>query len=74
MRKYQVKVALIGFGILIFIMVFNIYLGQVGVTGASVVEPGAVEPVSGYQTAAVIVLALAIMGLFWLIYGKLKKT
>ena len=59
--------AVAGLVIVVLIMLFNIYLDQISVTGAAVAENA-----GSYRTAAVIVLSLAAMGLVWFIY-KLRK-
>ena len=58
--------AALGFVIVIGIMMFSIYLDKVNITGAAV----ATESTGNYMTAAVIALALVIMGFIAFFYSK----
>ena len=64
--KSLVVSAVFGFVIVIAVMLFSIYLEKTNITGAAV----AAESAGGYMTAAVIVLALIVMGFIAFFYSK----
>lgn len=61
--------AVAGFVIVVIIMLIDIYVGNMPVTGAAVAE----NVVSNSRTAGVIVISLLVISLTWFIYSKLKK-
>jgi Mn2+/Fe2+ NRAMP family transporter len=58
--------AALGFVIVIAIMLFSIYLDKVNITGAAV----AADSIGNFRTAAVIILALIVMGFVMFFYSK----
>jgi hypothetical protein len=60
--------AALGFVFVIAVMLFSIYLDKVNITGAT--AAAVAESTGNYMTAAVIILALIVMGFIIFFYSK----